>query len=124
MSEESEYLSLLLSANMDEIEHYKDSDYAFAFIELNVISRGWHQGKVAMRGKGSSKRLREAEQSLGSSAWIGSVPLRRDGTKCRKKDGREYSSDTKGSIPINIAQPYFVGKGQQKETVLGLKEPV
>ena len=124
MSEESEYLSLLLSANMDEIEHYKDSDYAFAFIELNVISRGWHQGKVAMRGKGSSKRLREAEQSLGSSAWIGSVPLRRDGTKCRKKDGREYSSDIKGSIPINIAQPYFVGKGQQKETVLGLKEPV
>jgi len=124
MSEESEYLSLLLSANMDEIEHYKDSDYAFAFIELNVISRGWHQGKVAMRGKGSSKRLREAEQSLGSSAWIGSVPLRRDGTKCRKKDGREYGSDTKGSIPINIAQPYFVGKGQQKETVLGLKEPV
>ncbi|MDD1751955.1 MAG: hypothetical protein LUQ38_02555 [Methanotrichaceae archaeon] len=124
MSEESEYLSLLLSANMDEIEHYKDSDYAFAFIELDVISRGWHQGKVAMRGKGSSKRLREAEQSLGSSAWIGSVPLRRDGTKCRKKDGREYSSDIKGSIPINIAQPYFVGKGQQKETVLGLKEPV
>ena len=124
MSEESEYLSLLLSANMDEIEHYKDSDYAFAFIELDVISRGWHQGKVAMRGKGSSKRLREAEQSLGSSAWIGSVPLRRDGTKCRKRDRREYSSDPKGSIQINIAQPYFVEKGQQKETVLGLKEPV
>jgi hypothetical protein len=68
MSEESKSLSLLHPTNWEVIEHYKDFDYAFAF-EVNVIKKGWHQGKVAMRGKGTSKRLREAEQSLGSSAW-------------------------------------------------------
>jgi hypothetical protein len=81
MSEESESLSLLHHTNWEVIEHYKDFDYAFAF-EVNVISKGWHQGKVAMRGKGTSKRLRESGQSLGSRRGM---PLRKDGTKCRKK---------------------------------------
>jgi hypothetical protein len=92
MSEESESLSLLHSAKREKIEHNKDSVFTLAF-NLNVISRGWHQGKVAMRGKENSKRLGESGQSLGSSGCIGSIACEGMARRAEIPDKREYSSD-------------------------------
>ena len=54
MDEISESLALLHSIGMKTMEPSNDSGSVFARM-INVTLRGWHEGKVAMKGKGVSE---------------------------------------------------------------------
>ncbi|MDD1752966.1 MAG: hypothetical protein LUQ38_07755 [Methanotrichaceae archaeon] len=56
MDEISESLALLHSIGMKTMEPSNDSGSVFARM-INVTLRGWHEGKVAMKGKGVSEGL-------------------------------------------------------------------